>query len=86
MNGHKELPQIGFGPDCTYDMLDILKDWCARIWFKQGVILVALWVTTGYDGDEDYDYVDLKVWSEEDQDYNQPLRVPADDITRIEVL
>lgn len=86
MEDYKTIPPIEFGVDCSYDTLDsIMSGWCARIWLSEGtkrVILVAKWTGRKCPGDETH----LMVWSEKDQDYSNPMTVPTDKITKIEIL
>jgi hypothetical protein len=63
MNGHTAMPTLGFGQNCTYDVLDSILNanvwtgyevdgqrygWSVRIWCKQGVCITALWGVTDY--------------------------------------
>lgn len=101
MNGHTEMPLLTFGEDCDYDTLDsilngnsdtawkhhgVIYGWAVRIWLKQGVIITALWGWTNHDYEDDVTKTSLLAWSEKDRDYNRAMRIPTDDITRLEIL
>ena len=94
MNGHTAIPAITFGPDCTYDTLDAMLNppgmgymnygFACRLWLKQGFIITALWGSTSADDGDDRTAV--MAWDEKKQDYCNPVEVPTDDITRVEIL
>jgi len=101
VNGHTEMPTLTFGGGCTYDTLDSILNgntgtgwehggvsygWAVRAWFKQGVIVTALWGWTHYNNEEDDDFTSLLAWDEVKQDYCNKLSVRTDDITRLEIL
>jgi len=86
VNGHQDMPQIGFSEHADYDtMHSVLTDWCCRIWTTDGPILVAKWRGESETPDGDSG-TSLLVWNAEMEDYMTPLIIPTDTIRKIEVL
>lgn len=100
MNSDTGMPTLTFACYLDYGVLDQLLNsnpsprkadgerygWAVRIWLKQKVILPALWGYTKYDNEEYADFTTVLAWSEKDCDYTRRIRIPTDDITRLELI